>query len=52
MFGLGKIGFGILIGFFVIPAIILDPIGTFETASNIISKIIDFGGAVGELSNV
>ena len=52
MFGLGKIAFGILLGLFVIPAVILDPAGTFETASNIISKIIDFGGAIGEVSNV
>ena len=52
MFGLAKIGFGILLGALVIPAIIEDPVGTFSTASDIITKIIDFGSAVGEVANV
>ena len=51
MFGLGKIAFGILLGLFVIPAVIIDPSGTFETASDIIGKIFEFAGAVGEVTN-
>lgn len=52
MLGLGLIGFGVLLGLFVIPAITADPVGTLETVSGIITKIIDFGGAVGEVANV
>lgn len=52
MFGLGKIGFGVLLGLFVVPAIIADPSGTLETVSDVITKIVDFGGAVGEVANV
>lgn len=48
----GKFILGILVGFFVVPAMILDPVATFETAKDIGGKIIEvfsYIGAVGEV---
>lgn len=32
---------GILVGFFVIPAVLSDPQGTFETTKNVVTKIVE-----------
>jgi len=48
MFG-SRIVVGILIGVFIIPVIYADPIGAFETAGDIFSKIFELVGAVGEV---
>lgn len=48
----GKFVLGILVGFFVVPAMIIDPIATFETAKDIGAKIIEvfsYIGGVGEV---
>lgn len=48
----GKFILGILVGFFVVPAMILDPVATFETAKDIGAKIIEvfsYIGGVGEV---
>lgn len=48
----GKFILGILVGFFVVPAMILDPVATFETAKDIGGKIIEvftYIGGVGEV---
>lgn len=46
MFG-ARILLGVLVGFFVVPAIVADPTGSFNTAKDVITKIIEFGSAVG-----
>ena len=38
---------GILVGFFVIPAVLADPQGTFETAKNVVTKIVEVAGFLG-----
>ena len=48
----GKFVLGVLVGFFVVPAMLLDPVGTFETAKDIGAKIIEvfsYLGGVGEV---
>ena len=48
----GKFLLGIFVGFFVVPAMLLDPVGTFETAQDIAGKIIEvfsYLGGVGEV---
>ncbi len=47
MFGLGKILLGILIGVFVVPAVILDPVATFNTVQGVIEKLSELGGVIG-----
>lgn len=38
---------GILVGFFVIPAVLADPAGTFDVIHGIITKLSELGGAIG-----
>ena len=38
---------GILVGFFVIPAVLADPQGAFETAKNVVTKIVEVAGFLG-----
>lgn len=48
----GKFLLGILVGFFVVPAMLIDPVATFETAKDIGGKVIEvftYIGAVGEV---
>ncbi len=48
----GKFLLGIFVGFFVVPAVLLDPVTTFETAKDIGGKIIEvfsYIGGVGEV---
>ena len=40
---------GILIGFFVIPAVLADPQGVFETAKNVSTKIVEVAGFFGDV---
>jgi len=46
MFG-SKIILGILIGVFVVPAVALDPIGTFNTFQGVVTKLVELGGVIG-----
>lgn len=46
MFG-SKIILGILIGVFVIPAVVADPVGTFDTIQNVFGKLAELGGVIG-----
>lgn len=46
MFG-ARILLGILIGVFVIPAVVADPVGTFSTVQGVIEKLSELGGAIG-----
>lgn len=43
----GKFLLGIVVGFFVVPAIVSDPQGTIDTATNVVNKIIEVAGFVG-----
>lgn len=46
MFG-SKIILGILIGVFVVPAVAIDPVGTFNTVQGVFTKLIELGGVIG-----
>ncbi len=48
----GKFVLGILVGFFVVPAMILDPVATFETAKEIGGKIIEVFSYIGGVAEV
>ena len=38
---------GILVGFFVIPTVLEDPQEAFETAKNVVTKIVEVAGVLG-----
>ena len=42
-----RILLGILIGVFVVPVIIADPVGTFDTVQSVIGKLSDLAGVIG-----
>ncbi len=46
MFG-SKLILGILIGVFVVPAVAVDPVGTFNTVQSVFAKLIELGGVIG-----
>ncbi len=50
MFG-SRILLGVLIGIFVIPAVIADPTGTFETLQGVVEKLSELAGAIGGVVN-
>jgi len=43
----GKFILGILVGFFIIPAMLIDPQGTIQTAQNVVGKLAEFVGFIG-----
>ncbi|MCP6727065.1 MAG: hypothetical protein KJI69_03515 [Patescibacteria group bacterium] len=43
---------GILVGFFVVPAMIIDPVATFETAKEIGGKIFEVFTYIGGVAEV
>jgi hypothetical protein len=51
----GKFVLGILVGFFVVPAMLIDPQGTISTfqniAGNIAGKLAEFVGYVGGIAS-
>jgi len=46
----GKFVLGILVGFFVVPAMLIDPQGTISTFQNIAGKLAEFVGYVGGIA--
>lgn len=50
MFG-SRILLGILIGVFVIPTILADPVGAFETFQGVVEKLSELAGVVGGVVN-
>jgi len=47
----GKFVLGVIVGFFVVPAMIIDPQGTISTFQNIAGKLAEFVGYVGGIAN-
>ena len=43
----GKFVLGILVGFFVVPAMLIDPQGTLNTIQNVAGKLAEFVGYIG-----
>ena len=42
---------GILVGFFVVPVVLLDPVGAVEGVANIAGKFGELAGFIGGLGN-